>query len=391
MRRASLLVRRARMAIAVLALLLASTATRAQAQAPSPTPVAPGNGGVTFGSLRVLAGNNIVRNAGFENQPPVWMTIDAKGASAVVTVGNATRVPLDFNHTVVIELAPGVEASQVLVTVGSAVIQGSQVVWTGFSLASGQIQPAVISLASNGAQAQPAAGAPAISKVDIEARDTQSGAAVTETAAGGGPAVTALPAATPAVRTGTSGAAAATSGSAAPLSGSAARTFGTWALALLAIILALLLLTAGLVLRTGRRVESRLSAGGPSLASEATSSDRLGFGLGAAHRAEKQPDAVLEAQDGAEPGRRWVLNGQQISVGRNPLSDIALPDPRVSDRHARLTRQPGGSYQLVDDGSTNGTRVNGDLLSAPAVLRDGDVIRFGNTTVVFRAATAPQS
>src|SRR5207237_33874 len=68
---------------------------------------------------------------------------------------------------------------------------------------------------------------------------------------------------------------------------------------------------------------------------------------------QRQP-AQLEMEDGAEKGRRWPLEGENISVGRDQRNAIVLADPRVSNVHARLLLQPDGRYLLVDNGSTNG-------------------------------------
>ena len=68
----------------------------------------------------------------------------------------------------------------------------------------------------------------------------------------------------------------------------------------------------------------------------------------------------------------------QILLGRRGGVDVLLPDQRVSLVHARIERRKG-EYFLVDDGSTNGTRVNGASLT-PGVrqrLREGDRVTIG--------------
>jgi sigma-54 dependent transcriptional regulator, acetoin dehydrogenase operon transcriptional activator AcoR len=63
---------------------------------------------------------------------------------------------------------------------------------------------------------------------------------------------------------------------------------------------------------------------------------------------------------------------------------IGVPDRRMSALHARLTRDRG-ALVLTDCGSTNGTRVNGDLI-ASRELADGDLVEIGRTFFRFRAA-----
>jgi pSer/pThr/pTyr-binding forkhead associated (FHA) protein len=58
---------------------------------------------------------------------------------------------------------------------------------------------------------------------------------------------------------------------------------------------------------------------------------------------------------------------------------LAIPeDDEVSARHARLSLS-GRALILEDLGSTNGSRLNGVPLSAPHPVREGDVLRFGQT------------
>jgi DNA-binding CsgD family transcriptional regulator len=77
---------------------------------------------------------------------------------------------------------------------------------------------------------------------------------------------------------------------------------------------------------------------------------------------------------------------QRVTIGRGPSNDITLSwDTEVSRVHAELERL-GGDWTVEDDGlSSNGTYVNGERLAGRHRLRDGDLMRFGSTDVVFRA------
>jgi len=70
------------------------------------------------------------------------------------------------------------------------------------------------------------------------------------------------------------------------------------------------------------------------------------------------------------------------TIGRRPDRDIALSNPGVSRAHAEI-RRSGDAYVLVDTASANGTTVNGDRIRERE-LTDGDVIRVGDTELVFR-------
>jgi pSer/pThr/pTyr-binding forkhead associated (FHA) protein len=68
---------------------------------------------------------------------------------------------------------------------------------------------------------------------------------------------------------------------------------------------------------------------------------------------------------------------QEMSMGRENAA-ITLQDGEVSRRHA-VVRPVEGGIEIQDLGSTNGTWVNERRISAPTVVRPGDVLRLGRT------------
>ena len=80
-------------------------------------------------------------------------------------------------------------------------------------------------------------------------------------------------------------------------------------------------------------------------------------------------------------GRRNVLSGSRVVLGRSREADIVLQDPNVSRRHAELRREDGG-WQIVDLGSTNGIKVNGRRVDHQP-LSAGDQITIGVTDLTF--------
>ncbi|MGM0574160.1 MAG: AgmX/PglI C-terminal domain-containing protein [Myxococcota bacterium] len=70
-----------------------------------------------------------------------------------------------------------------------------------------------------------------------------------------------------------------------------------------------------------------------------------------------------------------------INVGKLSTSNLRLEDDNVSRKHAVLERRENGEWRITDLGSTNGTLVNGKQVTQ-AVLRDGDRVLLGNTTLV---------
>jgi pSer/pThr/pTyr-binding forkhead associated (FHA) protein len=75
------------------------------------------------------------------------------------------------------------------------------------------------------------------------------------------------------------------------------------------------------------------------------------------------------------------LVGDILMIGRAPSNHIVIDHPTVSAQHALLLRV-GVSYQLKDLNSTNGTHINGVLVT-DAEVKDGDKIRFGSVIGIF--------
>jgi pSer/pThr/pTyr-binding forkhead associated (FHA) protein len=80
-------------------------------------------------------------------------------------------------------------------------------------------------------------------------------------------------------------------------------------------------------------------------------------------------------------GRRNVLSGASVLVGRSRDCDVVVSDPNVTRRHIELRRGDRG-WAAVDLGSTNGMKVNGRRVGH-AELNPGDRIRIGVTDLTF--------
>jgi hypothetical protein len=94
------------------------------------------------------------------------------------------------------------------------------------------------------------------------------------------------------------------------------------------------------------------------------------------------PTAIIEiAGPGTAPHRVSFVGGT-LRIGRGPENDIVLTDERVSRRHGAFTTRQGALI-YTDQGSTNGSFVNGSMVSEIA-LGTGDVVRLGNTTLTIR-------
>lgn len=85
---------------------------------------------------------------------------------------------------------------------------------------------------------------------------------------------------------------------------------------------------------------------------------------------------VLVMTAGREPGVAFPLGRHTMILGRDPASDIPILDRRVSRQHARIEPEDDGSLLLVDNGSANGTFVNGEQVTEQH-LELGDRIGLG--------------
>jgi len=84
----------------------------------------------------------------------------------------------------------------------------------------------------------------------------------------------------------------------------------------------------------------------------------------------------LTGLEGPYAGQVFPLAGPVVTIGRDPSRDIALgQDSTVSRSHARVAWE-NGQHVLYDEGSSNGTFVNGVRVSIQALV-PGDVIQFG--------------
>ena len=90
-------------------------------------------------------------------------------------------------------------------------------------------------------------------------------------------------------------------------------------------------------------------------------------------------------RSGPTPGATFSLEGDQLVIGRDSSSGVAINDAEISRKHARLNFQ-GGKYVIEDLGSTNGTFVNGQRLVSPVVLKSGDVVSLGEQIVLMYEA-----
>jgi len=94
----------------------------------------------------------------------------------------------------------------------------------------------------------------------------------------------------------------------------------------------------------------------------------------------------LTISEGREAGKEFVFTQDSVFIGRSADCDVALQDPGVSRKHCRIFRHEE-AYAVEDQGSANGTLVNGSPVSTQQVLEDGDKLTLGPVTFIFATMT----
>jgi signal transduction histidine kinase len=94
--------------------------------------------------------------------------------------------------------------------------------------------------------------------------------------------------------------------------------------------------------------------------------------------------ATLFVMQGKDLGKKFDLEGDAISIGRDGSNQIQIADSEVSRQHAQILRDEQG-YLLVDLGSSNGTFVDTERVQKRR-LKTGDRVLFGRSLLVFTDA-----
>jgi hypothetical protein len=89
------------------------------------------------------------------------------------------------------------------------------------------------------------------------------------------------------------------------------------------------------------------------------------------------PHKIVISQ-GNQAGTLASLDAGEVMIGRGADCQLILDDDYVSTRHARVAAVEDGHY-VEDLGSTNGTYVNGQRITAPTMITLADTVRIGKT------------
>jgi FHA domain len=98
--------------------------------------------------------------------------------------------------------------------------------------------------------------------------------------------------------------------------------------------------------------------------------------------ARRGPALIIRA-GGGRVGESFAVDGERLSIGRRPDSEVFLDDVTVSRDHALLIRR-GEDWYLDDCGSLNGTYVNRSRIESHH-LQEGDEVQIGKYKLTFHA------
>jgi len=93
-------------------------------------------------------------------------------------------------------------------------------------------------------------------------------------------------------------------------------------------------------------------------------------------------ESCLVAIHGPQLGKKYVLDEEEFTIGRDVKNNIVVDLDNVSRRHAKITTRQGKSF-VVDLGSTNGTYLNDQEVLEETPLRSGDFVKVGGSIFKF--------
>lgn len=111
---------------------------------------------------------------------------------------------------------------------------------------------------------------------------------------------------------------------------------------------------------------------------------------------EHFPATIIQNKDLQNPNLvdHWLSDQEECiyplqvglnTVGRSDDNDVVIPDAYVSRRHCAILVHAGSGCELHDIASKNGTFINGNRLSCPTALKEGDEIRMCGRNFIFHS------
>lgn len=105
----------------------------------------------------------------------------------------------------------------------------------------------------------------------------------------------------------------------------------------------------------------------------------------------KSEKPVLIATEGKYANQHWVIDQDEVTIGRDDICNIVLPERQISRQHIRIYKGES-QYFLEDLKSRNGTWINNQKIEGTRELNDGDEIHIAlavKLQFIGSGATAP--
>ena len=93
-------------------------------------------------------------------------------------------------------------------------------------------------------------------------------------------------------------------------------------------------------------------------------------------------ESCLVQIHGPELGRRYVIEDDELTIGRDMMNHIVVDLDNVSRRHAKISAHEGGFF-VSDLGSTNGTYLNDCEVTEETSIHSGDFVKVGGSIFKF--------
>jgi two-component system cell cycle response regulator len=93
-------------------------------------------------------------------------------------------------------------------------------------------------------------------------------------------------------------------------------------------------------------------------------------------------ESCLVEIHGPQLGRKYILEEEEFTIGRDVKNNIVVDLDNVSRRHAKIVTRSGKSF-VCDLGSTNGTYLNDQEVTEETPLRSGDFVKVGGSIFKF--------
>ncbi len=157
-------------------------------------------------------------------------------------------------------------------------------------------------------------------------------------------------------------------------------------LALLALLWAFVLLAVGVMRRDLFGARPTRAARKAARTAAAPRPPAAPAPPGAPKPAAKAPRSTprsLVVTAGSGPGRVLTLGTAALTIGRAADNSLVVEDDYASSHHCRLVPGPAG-WTLEDLGSTNGTFVGKNRVTAPVPVKAGSTFKVGRTVLELR-------